>query len=113
MELLIAKLNNVFAFEYVPQFVLVLMNVKRRVERLDFFDDGERSASRIRGRPDDELCIAELEAFTAICINFEAASLFHRATVGRQRRAAICRTGVCRVLDACPGQRDFELTTRG
>jgi hypothetical protein len=44
MELLIAKLNNVFAFEYVPQFVLVLMNVKRRVERVDFFDDGERSA---------------------------------------------------------------------
>jgi hypothetical protein len=72
MELIVAHLDYVLTFEHVPQFVFVLMNVKRRVERIDFFNDGERSAGRICGGPDYELGIAESEAFTATCIKFEA-----------------------------------------
>jgi hypothetical protein len=91
MELIVAHLDYVLPFEHVPQFVFVLMNVKRRVERVDFFNDGERSAGRIRGGPDYELGIAESEAFTPTRIEFEARNPCHVATVMRRRRSKRAR----------------------
>jgi hypothetical protein len=77
MKLVIANLNNVLSFEHVPQFVFILMDVKRGVERVNFFDDGDRSASRIGRRLYDEICVAESEAFTAVCIELEAGDPCH------------------------------------
>jgi hypothetical protein len=77
IKLILANLNNVLAFEHEPELVFVRVNVKGRVERVDFFDDSKRSVSRIGRGPDDELCTAESEAFTALCTTFEAANLFH------------------------------------
>jgi len=51
MKLILANLNNVLAFKHVPKLVFVRVNVKRRVERVYFFDDGESSASRIGRGP--------------------------------------------------------------
>ena len=64
VELLFADLEHVLAFEHVEQLILVLVNVKRRVERRDLFDDAERTACRIRGGLDDYLRIAEPKALS-------------------------------------------------
>jgi len=77
MKLILANLNNVLAFKHVPKLVFVRVNVKRRVERVYFFDDGESPASRIGRGPDDEVRTAESEAFTALCTDLEAANVFH------------------------------------
>src|SRR3990170_3756880 len=77
MKLILANLNDVLAFKHEPKFVFVRVNVKRRVERIDFFDDGESAASRIGRDPDEEVRTAESEVFTALCTDLEAANVFH------------------------------------
>jgi hypothetical protein len=41
----------VLAFEHVEQLILVLVNVKRRVERCDLLDDAERPRLSYPRRP--------------------------------------------------------------
>jgi hypothetical protein len=66
VELLVPDPEDVLALEHVEELVLVLVDVKRRVERLDLLDDRERAPGRVRGRPDQELGVAEAEALAVI-----------------------------------------------
>jgi hypothetical protein len=77
MELVVTDPNHMFSLEHVPQFIFVLMNMQRRVEWVGLFDDRERSAGRVGGGLDYELCTAEAETFTAFSIEFETARLSH------------------------------------
>lgn len=71
VKLIVAHLDYVLPFEHVPQLVLVLMDVERRVEWVDLLDDGKQAASRVGGGLDDELCTAESEALTAVSVDLE------------------------------------------
>ena len=90
VKLVIANLNDMLAFEHVPEFVLILVNVKRRVEGVYLLNNPKNSSGRIGRRPDDELCSAERDAFTGIRVDFEAASGIH---VGNCNAAALIRPG--------------------
>jgi hypothetical protein len=79
LKLVVAHLDDVFSLEDVPQLVLVLMNMEWGVKGIDLFNDGERPSGRIGGSSDDKFGIAELDAFSAICFDFVAVSLSHRA----------------------------------
>jgi hypothetical protein len=105
MELIVAHLDYVLPFEHVPQFVFVLMNVKRRVERVDFFNDGERSAGRS----------AEALTMNSASLNRRrspppASSLkpdpCHVATVMRRRRSKRARPAPCVPALGCWGLGD-------
>jgi hypothetical protein len=65
LELLVADLEDVLPFEHVEQLVLVLVNVERRVDGFVLLEDRECSAGGVGGGLDDDLHLAEPQAFSA------------------------------------------------
>ena len=54
------------ALEHAEELVLVLVDVQRRVHRIKLLEGAERAAGRLRARLDDDLDVAETQAFAAV-----------------------------------------------
>ena len=117
--LLFADLENVLALEHVEELVLVLVEVKRRVDGLPLLEDRVGAAGRVAGDLDQDLDLAEPQPLTAARFELERRSVSHAASmtateVGlRAPHAALWSAWLMATAERMTAERYCEMTVEG